>query len=290
MPWYAFALLAAGLTATAAILEKRSLRREHAASFSAALSLAALAVSLSFLPVADISTVTVPATILVAGVAFMAAGAFLLVTKAMRHLEVSTVSPLLAAEPAVVSALAFFLLGENLSLRQATGVCAIVLGTYALETAAKPEFKGTWRSFLGSRHIRYLGGAMLLYSISSLFDRVVLSRFGLDPAAYIVLAHICVAFAFVSFVVLKYGGWRDIVHAFRTEGALILLIAVITVFYRFFQAQAVALASIGLVIAIKRTSALFTTIIGGELFHEHNLWRKALACAVMVAGAGLVVI
>ncbi len=278
------------MTATAAILEKKSLRQEHAASFSAALSLAALAVSLSFLPVADFSTVTVPAAALVAGVAVMAAGSFLLITKAMRHLEVSTVSPLLVAEPGVVAVLAFYLLGEQLSLKQVIGVGCMILGTYALELAAAPEFKGTWRSFFESRHVRYVALAMLLYSVSSLFDRVVLSRFGLNPSAYIVLVHVFVAATFLAFVTLRYGGWRDIRHTFKAEGGLILLIAVITVLYRFFQAQAVILASIGLVIAIKRSSALFATIIGGELFHEHNLWRKVAACAVMVVGAGLIVI
>lgn len=290
MPWYIFAFLAAIFTATAALLEKRSLLYEHAASFSAALSLVAFIITLVFLPVADFSNVTPLALMFMAGGTIIGAGSFLLVTKSVRHLEVSTVSPMLVTEPAIVAILAFFLLREQLQVTQVFGICLLVVGTYLLETAATKEFNGTISSFFTSRYVRYVFLAMLFYSISSLLDRVVLSRLNLQPEAYMLIVHLFLVICFVGLVFVKYGGWRDIVNVFRANGYLILLIAVVTVTYRFFQVQAVALASIGLVIAIKRTSALFTTIIGGELFHEHNLSRKVWACLVMVTGAALVVI
>jgi uncharacterized membrane protein len=46
---------------------------------------------------------------------------------------------------------------------------------------------------------------------------------------------------------------------------------------------------ISLVIPIKRLSALFSTVIGGELFHEKYLLRKSIACVVMIIGAVLIV-
>lgn len=290
MSWQLFAFMAAILTGTAALLEKRTLRREHAASFAAALSLVSFVVSLSFVPVAEFKDLTLPAlsTIIIAGI--LAAASFLLITKALRHMEVSTMSPLMVIEPGIVAILAFYLLGEALTLFQVLGICLLIIGMYFLEHAALPEFKGTVKSFFTSQYVIFALVAILFYSFGSIFDRVVLARFDVSPATLIVVAHAVAAISFVIFLSLKYKGWRDIMIVFKDEGMLIILIALVSVLYRFFQLQAVALASVGLVIAVKRTSALFATIIGGELWSEHNLYRKIIACIIMVTGAALVVV
>ena len=74
----------------------------------------------------------------------------------------------------------------------------------------------------------------------------------------------------------------------KMEWKLILLVAVLTTGYRIMQSQAAALAAIGLVIAIKRSSALFTTIVGGEIFRERDLIRKTIACSIMIGGVYLI--
>jgi multidrug transporter EmrE-like cation transporter len=67
-------------------------------------------------------------------------------------------------------------------------------------------------------------------------------------------------------------------------------IAILTVASRLAQSSAVAIAPVvGPVIAIKRSGSLFTTLIGGEIFHEKFLLRKAFACGVMLAGIVMVI-
>jgi uncharacterized membrane protein len=68
------------------------------------------------------------------------------------------------------------------------------------------------------------------------------------------------------------------------------LIALLTTLYRLAQAHATALAAVGLVVAVKRSSALFTTVIGGELFREHDLIRKSVACLIMIVGVYLLAV
>lgn len=291
MSWVLYAFLAAALTGTAALLEKKSLNHEHAASFVASLSLATLVISLViFLPTSNFSVVT-PAIFSLIGLgSIFGASSFLLISKAMRHMEVSTVSPLLVAEPGMVAILALLMLGEKLTSLQIVGVIILIIGTFILEIFASREFKGTLKSFFSSPHVRYIFLAMLIYSLTSILDRLVLSRLGLNTQTYLIIIHSFFSAFFVTVVIVKYGGLNDIAKAFKNQGLSILLIAVITVLYRFFQMQAVALASVGLVVAIKRTSALFATIIGGELWHEHNLVKKIFACIMMVLGAILVVV
>ena len=65
----------------------------------------------------------------------------------------------------------------------------------------------------------------------------------------------------------------------------IILIAVLTAGYRFTQIKAIKIAPVSLVLSVKRISVFIAVVIGGRLFNEKNLLKKALATAIMVAGA-----
>jgi uncharacterized membrane protein len=65
----------------------------------------------------------------------------------------------------------------------------------------------------------------------------------------------------------------------------IILIAVLTAGYRYTQIKAIKIAPVSLVLSVKRISVFIAVVIGGKLFNEKNLFRKALATAIMVAGA-----
>ncbi|HAO81478.1 MAG: hypothetical protein UV57_C0004G0017 [Parcubacteria group bacterium GW2011_GWD2_43_10] len=290
MSWSIFALLAALLTGVVSLLEKKTLLREHATSFAAAYAIVAFIASLFFLPVTDFSAVTPITLVIVAIGTSFGASAFLLIAKAVRHLEISTVSPLMVIEPGLVAILALALLGEKLTSMQVLGIAVLIIGTFFLEIASLKEFKDSAKAFLKSPYIHYVFWAMLLYGLGSIFDRLVLSRLGLTPPTYIIISHLFLAVILLVVLSWKYQGMSDLRHVWHNAGWLVLMIGAITILRSFFQMQAVALASVGLVIAIKRTSALFATVIGGELWHEHNLVKKIIASCIMVLGAVFVVI
>jgi drug/metabolite transporter (DMT)-like permease len=77
-------------------------------------------------------------------------------------------------------------------------------------------------------------------------------------------------------------------NSFSKNIKTILLVAVLTVSYRVAQNYAVSLAAVGLVTAVKRSSSLFTTLIGGEIFHEKELIKKSVACLIMILGVFLI--
>jgi drug/metabolite transporter (DMT)-like permease len=86
------------------------------------------------------------------------------------------------------------------------------------------------------------------------------------------------------------GGINGLIQAYKQRGWSLAVVALLTLSYRFFQMRALQLTSVGLVSAIKRTSSFFTTLIGGELFHEQNIQRKIFAAGVIIAGSLLVVL
>jgi uncharacterized membrane protein len=85
-------------------------------------------------------------------------------------------------------------------------------------------------------------------------------------------------------------GFKGIVRGTKSAGIWIMLAAALTFASRYAYIGAVAIVAVGLVSAIKRTSALFSTVIGGEIFHDTQLIKRSVACIIMVLGAVLIVL
>jgi drug/metabolite transporter (DMT)-like permease len=68
----------------------------------------------------------------------------------------------------------------------------------------------------------------------------------------------------------------------------IALISIITIGYRYTQIVAVSLASVALVLAIKRTSVFWATVIGGKLFNDKDLLKRSIAAVLILVGAILI--
>ena len=68
----------------------------------------------------------------------------------------------------------------------------------------------------------------------------------------------------------------------------ISLISVLTIGYRYTQIVAVSLASVALVLAIKRTSVFWATVIGGKLFNDKDLLKRSIAAILILIGAILI--
>ena len=69
-----------------------------------------------------------------------------------------------------------------------------------------------------------------------------------------------------------------------------LPISLLTVTSRMLYIISVQGATLALALAVKRTSTLFTTVVGGELFHEKNLRRKVIAASVIILGAMAIIL
>lgn len=290
MSWAFFAFLSALLVSLASLVEKRVLAREHAFEFVAALAVVNAAFSVPFFFIGDFSALSWPIVFFIGFLSLGTAAAFLLVAKGVRHLEVGVASPFLALTPALTTTLAFFFLDERLRVSQLAGIGLILVGVYVLEMSVHHDILAPLRMVWSSRYIHYLFGALLIYGSLSLVDRIVLAHYHLDPLAFIAIAHVFIAFFYVVIAFLWHGGVSDIRHGLRVAGNWIIVMALLTIGYRLAQSYAIRDAYVGLATALKHTSALFTTVIGGELFHEANVRRHSLAALIIVAGVILVVV
>ena len=285
MSWFVLAIIGSCFASLATILQKRTLEHIHTVDFAVALSFIAAVLTTPALFMYSWETVTPAMMGVVVIVSVIASVAYFWMVRAVRHLPISVSSPLTLLSPIVATGLAYLLLGESLSLIQLSGIGALIGGLYVLETRHLGDWREFYTNLTGNFFARLVLAAAVLYGISSLFDRVALGWWHVPPPLYIAIVQIGIA---ICMLIIAWKAEsrrpRDVVGVFLTEWRLITLVAVLTIAHRLLESQAMALASVGLVSAVKRTSSLFSTVIGGELFHEDHLVRKGIACAIMICG------
>lgn len=230
----------------------------------------------------------------------LGAAAFLLIVKAIKRLELSTVTPLLALEPGLVALLAAGILRETISGLALLGLILLLVGTYILELQHEPP--GWWQLAAGSRTralqpftaiLKRPGGwyaviGLMAFTISALVSRRVL----LEVPVNTYLAYDFVIVALI-YIVLTLRSKRRIALLQAGQKHLlwvILILALLHIAQSVSQATAIKLAPIALVIAVKRISVLLDVTVGGRLFHEHRLPQKFIAATIMILGTYLIVI
>jgi drug/metabolite transporter (DMT)-like permease len=120
-------------------------------------------------------------------------------------------------------------------------------------------------------------------------DKLLLIKLNLTPISITAFQHIYFAILF-SIIFFFFRSKERISSASLTKDNIgwIALISVLTIGYRYTQIVAVSLASVALVLAIKRTSVFWATIIGGKLFHDKDLLKRSIAAILILIGAILI--
>lgn len=289
MTWFFIALLSSVFSAAAAITQKKVLFRRGALEFSFLLALANLLFSLPFFFFINYGTVTAGNL----GVLFLKSAigvaAFLCVMTALKNLQISNALPLLALTPGVVAIFAYILLGEALKPAEITGLIMLVAGTYILESKDVKEIFFPLNVFLRSKYHHFIIAALLLFTASSILDKVLLVKMKLTPLSLTAFQHLFFAFFFVViWLIVRRNGEPSRPFAKRDDFYWIALISVLTIGYRYTQTVAIGLSSVALALAVKRTSVLWATVVGGRIFRDSNLLKKTIAVLFIVVGAILI--
>jgi drug/metabolite transporter (DMT)-like permease len=294
--WIIFAFLTAILASASSLVEKKTLFKQHALEFSATLSIYTLILSVPFWFLADFSSVSLAVIGLIYLASLLGAIAFLLIAKALRHIEISLTSPFLVFEPAMVAIFAAILLNERITGLQVAGIAVLIVGTYILNSHQHDHFFEPFKHIARSKYIKYILLALVIYALDSILDKKIVGApadggMGVSVWAFIALVHFFLAINYILIMIFFSDGFAGIGKGVKTGGWLVFCVAALTIGYRLCQMYTISLPGVlvSLVIPIKRLSALFSTVIGGELFHEHQVLRKSLACTIMIIGAILIV-
>jgi drug/metabolite transporter (DMT)-like permease len=294
--WLIFAFLAAIFVSAASIVEKKTLLRQHAMEFSTTLSILAAIITLPFLFSPVTSQLSLKIIVLIYLASLTGAIAFLLSAKAMRHAAISITSPFFVFAPLFTAIMAAALLGEMITLMQGAGILILIIGAYFLESHIHENIIEPFKHFFKIKYIRYIFLALILYALASVLDKKIVGSpvdhgLGVPVLVYLALVQFFQAINFIVMMIIFHDGFKGISNGFRNNWKWVLVVAFLFIGSRLTYQYAIALPGVlvSLVIPIKRLSSLFSTIIGGQLFHEEHVLRKALACMVMIIGAILIV-
>lgn len=290
MTWYWFALISAMFSAAAAIFEKKTLFQEDALNFSTTLAIFNVLLSIPILLSVNWAGLTGISLLVLYGKSILGMFSFLLVMYGIKNLEISGALPLLVVTPGLVAVAAFLLLGEQLKGLEIVGLVALLVGTYVLQLSHKKDLLEPFKVIFNSKGNRYLIGALLLFTVTSILDKVLLKNYKLKPNAFLSFQHIFLAINFIVFSLVTRRTNFSLKSTLKNSWKPILLISVFTIIYRLTQIEAVKIGQVALVLALKRVSVFFAVVIGGQLFKEHYLLRKTIATLIMLAGAALVII
>ncbi|MDP4115730.1 MAG: DMT family transporter [Bacteroidota bacterium] len=289
MIWFCIALFSAFLSAFSAIAQKKVLFKLGALEFSFLLAIVNLLLSIPFFFYLDYQSLTTVKVILLLVKSIIGVFAFLCVMLSLKNLEISNALPLLALTPGFVAIFAFLFLGEGLKYTEVVGLQLLIFGTFILESKNDGNILSPVKTFFRSKYHHYILMALLLFTISSIMDKLMLKQFKFTPIALVSFQNIF--FALIFGIIYLFSSQRSklpTVSGNKKEFAWILVISVLTFGYRYTQMVAIGMASVALVLAVKRTSVFWATIIGGKIFNEKYLLKKTIAALLILAGTILI--
>ncbi len=289
MNWFLLAFISALFSAFSAVSEKKVLFSLSALDFSLAVSVVTLIFSLPFFGMVRFEEIFSLSLLILFLKTILSAAAFLCVMLAIKNLEISEALPLLALSPGLVAIAGVIFIRDFLSLTEWLGVFLMVTGAYILELRKNSNnifapFKALFR-FSKYSYVLY---ALILFTVTSLLDRILLKDYNVAPYTFMAFQQLFYAFIFIVIVFAKQKNFTSSVHSIdKNTFLLIILVAALTVIYRYTQIEATKLAPVALVLSVKRLSVLMAVIMGGKLFREENLFRRVAAVVIILAGVTL---
>lgn len=212
---------------------------------------------------------------------FAVSGSFF-INIAYKNCEISTVSPLLNFNPLLVIVFANFTLQETLSAMQFIGVLLILIGGYIITLKNIRYFFKPFTS-MPKKYFLIVLLTLVLWSFCPILNRIVLVEVDAFTYLFFFITFICC----VQIVLLILGNRFVNVRALaKRKWKLLIIICLFWIVSDFLHMVAIAIPTImvSLVMPVKRTSNLFTVVIGGKHFNEKNLTVKFIACSIMLAG------
>lgn len=287
--WIVFALLSAISSTAREIFSKKTLLKERAVEFAFIVSFYMALASAPLIYFTDFSGVDFK---FVAGMFIFSVStgsvAFYLLNKSIKYMEVSVVGALMILNPATVSIFAYFFLDERITYMQIIGIAILLMGAYVLELKEHSKLLDPIKFFIKSKYVHYILTVLVLYSVSSTYDRYILNTHDISVFSYFVLFNLLFFIAMSIIFLLLHRKTEGIRHGLKYYGKPLLLVALFDLIQRLTLLAAINVAYVGLATAVRRMSAIFTVIIGGEIFHEKNILRKTIATGIMVVGAILI--
>jgi uncharacterized membrane protein len=205
-------------------------------------------------------------------------------------MEISMVEPLKNLSPLFLVVLAFFFLGEQVTLMNLLGVIIIVIGAYIVEVDHSFFHVIQNLKIMRNKHMNKIILSQVLLAFCAIIDKYLI---GFIDVYTLLFFNLWMMFINLFMVfTFKYNGYHGLISSLKKNSFWVFLSGIFRVGADLSYLYALSLpgALVALVIPIKRFSTIITTIIGGEMFHDHGMRTRIIGAAITVIGVLLVIL
>jgi len=286
--WFLLGILSGLFSALLGAVGKRVMAK-GISQYLAAFAYSALAIPFLILALFWLDLTTVNSTFWWAAIVAALLGAVIpmvLLMKALKIGELSSTMPFLAFTPVFLIFTSRIMLGELLSSMGIAGVLCVFLGSYVIGAEKGKKLLGPLKKLANNKAAQLVLFVAFLYSFAANFAKIAIENS--NPITYSILVQIISALILIPFV---WFGSKDKFAPFLSRWKLLLPIGLLTALVFVTQMTAMSLTMVSFAISLKRTSVVFSVILGIVIFKEReNKGFKLAGAALMMMGALLIAI
>ncbi|RLC10830.1 MAG: hypothetical protein DRH43_05490 [Deltaproteobacteria bacterium] len=283
MNWFVLSLAAAYFFSTGDVLSKLLLRDNDEWTSGCAISLASLPFLIPLLIVRGTFLPSRELILLVCILIPFEVFAYYLYLKAIRISPLSLSIPYLSFTPVFTILTAGILLGETIALQGIVGILMVTVGAYVLNIELYVQHPlAPLKAIFQSRGARYMLSVSLIWSLTSTLGKkgVQLS----DPVFFGVFYMTCVSSAMLAIESLRLSRNAATVDLRGRNTIWLLLGGLATALATMAHYHAIKLAPVSYMMAVKRTSLIFSVLYGGLIFKEPHIRLRLLGASIMLSG------
>ena len=287
MLWFPLALAAAASTATVDALSKQALVQSDpytVAWVRLGYAVPFLAAALPWIPVPRLDGLFFGTLLLLLP---LEVAALVLYTHAIQESPLGLTVPFLALTPVFLMGTAYLVLGERPDVSGTAGILLIASGAYLLNIhTRRGGLLAPLRAVFREGGSRKMIGVAALYSVTSVLSKVAILHS--SPGFFGVVYFPLLAAASLPFLAAVRG--RVGLRALASQPRLFAAIGLVQTLMIFSHVQALARVEVPYMISVKRTSLVFSVLLGRIFFGERHTAQRLAAAGAMAAGAALILI
>jgi drug/metabolite transporter (DMT)-like permease len=284
MTWILFAGLTAFLESLKDVVSKRSLKTLDAYLVSWALFALMLPVWVGYYLFGAIPPLSAPffQALVVGGL--LNAIAVILYVRAIQISDLSLTVPIVALTPLFLLLTAPFLVGEYPTPIDVAGVLLIVTGAYVLNLQQKGTgYLAPFQSLLTEPGPRLMLIVAIIWSFTANFDKI--GVINSSPNFWVVSLFSVIAIILTPVLFLR---TPRPLQSLASHLPTLVLIGGLSSLTVLFQMQAIQIAPVTRVIAVKRTSTLMGVLWGYLIFGEKGIRQRVTGSLLMILGVFLI--
>lgn len=209
----------------------------------------------------------------------------ILYLKALKHTDLSLVSPLVSLTPLFILLFSPLILGEWPDTYGLFGVIFIVIGTYILNMGKRSDgFCSPITSLAKNKGARYMLLVAIIWAITSNLDKIGVTKSG--PLFWVFSVNLFVSIVLIPQVCIR----RAELRALSESWKLVISIGVFSALTVILQMYAITMTLVVYVIAIKRSSTLLSVLWGYLFFKEKAVPQRLVGAAIMFLGLILIML